>query len=99
MESKLQSKARAQQSRMVDEILFHYGTTTVRHLRLAPGEANAVASRSVPSSRGGAERRCSVNRIPRRRREPAHPDHGGSGRVGGAERPCSSSGECREASL
>src|SRR5271155_1035325 len=60
MESKLQSKARAQQSRMVDEILFHYGTTTGRHLRLAPGEANAVASRAVPSSRGGAERRCSV---------------------------------------
>jgi hypothetical protein len=26
---------------MVDEILFHHGTTTVRHLRLAPGEANA----------------------------------------------------------
>ena len=35
---------------MTDEVLFHHGTTLVSRLRLAPGEANPVAPRSISAS-------------------------------------------------
>ena len=84
---------------MTDEIVCHHGTTMVRRLRLAPGEA-------MPWHRDPFHRVAVVlsgDVLSIEYRDGGESPHveitPGPGRVGGAERPCPSGGECRHPDL